>query len=35
MVGNGIADISENEPEIRHTPQDRFVVQVQPPGETR
>jgi subtilisin family serine protease len=33
VVGNGIADISENELEIWYGPQDRFAVQVKPPGE--
>ena len=33
VVGNGIADLSENELEIWYGPQDRFDVQVKPPGE--
>ena len=33
VVGNGIADLSENELEIWYGPQDRFAVQVRPPGE--
>jgi len=32
VVGNGIADISENELEIWYGAQDRFSVQVKPPG---
>jgi subtilisin family serine protease len=32
VVGNGIADISENELEIWYGAQDRFSVMVQPPG---
>lgn len=32
VVGNGVADISENELEIWYGPQDRFSVQVRPPG---
>jgi subtilisin family serine protease len=32
VVGNGIADISENELEIWYSSQDRFAVQVRPPG---
>ncbi len=32
VVGNGIADISENELEIWYGPADRFSVQVRPPG---
>jgi subtilisin family serine protease len=35
VIGNGISDLSENEVEIWYGPQDRFVVSVQPPGETR
>ena len=35
VVGNGIADISENELEIWYSPQDRFVVSVLPPGDTK
>ncbi len=34
VVGNGIADISENELEIWYSPQDRFRVEVLPPMET-
>ena len=33
VVGNGIADISENELEIWYGAQDRFAVQIKPPGE--
>jgi subtilisin family serine protease len=33
VVGNGIADISENELEIWYGPQDRFAIQVKPPNE--
>ena len=33
VVGNGIADLSENELEIWYGPQDRFAVQVKPPGQ--
>lgn len=32
VVGNGIADISENELEVWYGPQDRFDVLVRPPG---
>ena len=32
VVGNGIADVSENELEIWYPPQDRFAVQLKPPG---
>ncbi len=32
VVGNGIADLSENELEIWYGPQDRFSVSVRPPG---
>ncbi|MGH2608726.1 MAG: S8 family serine peptidase, partial [Tepidiformaceae bacterium] len=32
VVGNGIADISENELEIWYSPQDRFTVSIRPPG---
>ncbi len=35
VVGNGIADVSENELEIWYSPQDRMEVEVLPPGETR
>ena len=35
VVGNGIADISENELEIWYSPQDRFGVELLPPGESR
>lgn len=35
VIGNGIADVSENELEIWYSPQDRISVLVQPPGETR
>lgn len=31
VVGNGIADVSENELEIWYSPQDRFAVLVRPP----
>jgi subtilisin family serine protease len=34
VVGNGVADISENELEVWYSPQDRFAVQVKPPGES-
>jgi subtilisin family serine protease len=33
VVGNGIADISENELELWYSAQDRFRVRVKPPGE--
>ena len=33
VVGNGIADISENELEIWYPSQDRFAVSVRPPGQ--
>jgi subtilisin family serine protease len=32
VVGNGLMDISENELEIWHSPQDRFSVSLRPPG---
>jgi subtilisin family serine protease len=32
VVGNTIADVSENELELWYGPQDRFAVQVKPPG---
>ena len=32
VIGNGIADISENELEIWYAPQDRFAVSVKPPN---
>jgi subtilisin family serine protease len=32
VVGNGIADLSENELELWYSPQDRFGVSVRPPG---
>ena len=32
VVGNRVADISENELEIWHSPQDRFLVSLRPPG---
>jgi subtilisin family serine protease len=32
VVGNGIADLSENELELWYSPQDRFAVSVKPPG---
>src|SRR5262245_26668493 len=32
VVGNGILDVSENELELWYNPQDRFTVQVRPPG---
>lgn len=32
VVGDGIADVSENELEIWYGPQDRFTVSIQPPG---
>ncbi len=34
VVGNGIADVSENELEIWYGAQDRIVAMVQPPGST-
>ncbi len=34
VVGNGIADISENELEIWYSAQDRFEVKLRPPGGT-
>ncbi len=33
VVGNGIADLSENELEVWYGPQDRLAVQVKPPNE--
>lgn len=35
VVGNGIVDVSENELEIWYSAQDRFSVEVLPPGESR
>jgi subtilisin family serine protease len=32
VVGNGIVDVSENELELWFSPQDRFAVDVKPPG---
>ncbi|MEM8815286.1 MAG: S8 family serine peptidase [Pseudomonadota bacterium] len=32
VVGNGIEDVSENELEIWYPPQDRFAIQLKPPG---
>jgi subtilisin family serine protease len=32
VVGNGIADLSENELELWYSPQDRLAVSVRPPG---
>ncbi len=32
VVGNGVADLSENELEIWYSPQDRFVISIRPPG---
>lgn len=32
VVGNGVADISENELELWYSPQDRFVISIKPPG---
>lgn len=32
VVGNGLADISENELEIWYSPQDRFSISIKPPG---
>jgi subtilisin family serine protease len=32
VVGNGIADLSENEMEIWYSPQDRFAVSLRPPN---
>lgn len=33
VVGNGVADLSENEFELWYGPQDRFAVQVKPPDQ--
>jgi subtilisin family serine protease len=35
VIGNGIADVSENELELWYSPQDRISVLLQPPGDTR
>jgi subtilisin family serine protease len=35
VVGNGVADVSENELEVWYSAQDRFSVEVLPPGESR
>jgi subtilisin family serine protease len=35
VVGNGIADLSENELEVWYSPQDRFAVELKAPGDTR
>jgi subtilisin family serine protease len=35
VVGNGLADVSENEMEIWYRPQDRFAVSLLPPGGSR
>jgi subtilisin family serine protease len=35
VIGNGIADVSENELEIWYSPQDRISVLLQPPGMER
>jgi subtilisin family serine protease len=35
VVGNGVVDLSENELEIWYSAQDRFAVQVRPPGTSR
>ncbi len=35
VIGNGIADVSENELEIWYSPQDRISVLLQPPGMDR
>lgn len=32
VVGNGLLDISENELELWYSPQDRFAVELRPPG---
>lgn len=32
VIGNGVADISENELEIWYGPQDRFAISIRPPG---
>lgn len=32
VVGNGLADLSENELELWYSPQDRFAVSIKPPG---
>ncbi len=32
VVGNGIADVSENELEVWYSPQDRFAISLRPPG---
>ena len=34
VVGNGVADVSENELEIWYGAQDRFAVQIKPPNES-
>lgn len=35
VVGNGFADVSENELETWYSPQDRFAVMVRPPNSTK
>lgn len=35
VVGNGIHDLSENELEIWYSAQDRFIVELLPPGDSR
>lgn len=35
VVGNGLADVSENELELWYSPQDRFAVMIRPPGSTQ
>ncbi|WP_223788393.1 S8 family serine peptidase [Marinicella meishanensis] len=35
VVGNGIEDLSENELEIWYNSQDRFIVELLPPGESK
>ncbi len=35
VVGNGVGDLSENEIEIWYGMQDRFAVEIKPPGESR
>jgi subtilisin family serine protease len=35
VIGNGIADVSENELEIWYSPQDRISLLLQPPGSNR
>lgn len=35
VIGDGIADLSENELELWYSPQDRFAVQLKPPGSSK